>query len=248
MGVMIVTGGGRGIGAAICRLAGTEGWDVAVNYSRAETQAEAVAAEVRAAGQKAIAVKADVGVEADVVRMFETVDADLGPVAAMVNNAGIDCEGRVADAAVADIERVFAVNLVGPYICARESVRRMSTARGGQGGVIVNISSISARTGGLPGDVIYTASKGALDAFTLGLGKEVGKEGIRAVAVRPGITHTEIFDGNEVGLEYVTELAKTSTAIGRIAEAEEVAALAVWLCSPAASYVTCTLYDISGGR
>ena len=248
MGVMIVTGGGRGIGAAICRLAGTEGWDVAVNYSRAETQAEEVAAEVRAAGQKAIAVKADVGVEADVVRMFETVDAELGPVAAMVNNAGIDREGRVADAAVADIERVFAVNLVGPYICARESVRRMSTARGGQGGVIVNISSISARTGGLPGDVIYTASKGALDAFTLGLGKEVGKEGIRAVAVRPGITRTEIFDGNEVGLEYVTELAKTSTAIGRIAEAGEVAALAVWLCSPAASYVTCTLYDISGGR
>ncbi len=133
MGVMIVTGGGRGIGAAICRLAGKDGWDVAVNYSRAEQRAEEVAAEVRAAGRNAIAVKADVGVEAEIVAMFETVDAELGPVAAMVNNAGIDCEGDVADAKVADIERVFAVNLVGPYICARESVRRMSTERGGQG-------------------------------------------------------------------------------------------------------------------
>ena len=248
MGVMIVTGGGRGIGAAICRLAGADGWDVAVNYSRAGQRAEEVAAEVRAAGRKAIAIKADVGVEADVVAMFETVDAELGPLTAMVNNAGIDCEGDVADAKVADIERVFAVNLIGPFICARESVRRMSTARGGQGGVIVNISSVSARSGGLPGDVIYTASKGALDSFTLGLGKEVGKEGIRAVSVRPGITRTEIFDGNEVGLEYVTELARTSTAVGRIAEAEEVAALAVWLCSPAASYITSAIYDVSGGR
>jgi len=157
-------------------------------------------------------------------------------------------DGVIADFEVADLERVLGVNVIGPWLCTREAVRRMSTARGGAGGAVVNISSISARTGGLPSDAIYTTSKGALDSFTLALGKELGGEGIRAVAVRPGITQTEIFDGSALGLERVTEIARTNTAIGRIAQPEEVAELAVWLCSPAASYVTCTLYDVSGGR
>ena len=248
MAVMVVTGAGRGIGAAIARLAGKDGWDVAVNYSRSAERAEQVASEIRAGGRKAIAIQADVSVEAEVQAMFARVDAELGPVGALVNNAAIDSAGSIADFAVADLERVLGVNVVGSWLCAREAVRRMSTARGGAGGAVVNISSISARTGGLPSDAIYTTSKGALDSFTLALGKELGPEGIRAVAVRPGITHTEIFEGSELGLEQVTEIARTSTAIGRIAQPEEVAALAVWLCSPAASYVTCTLYDVSGGR
>lgn len=248
MAVMLVTGGGRGIGAAIARLAGNNGWDVAVNYSRSKERAEQVVEDIRASGQKAVAVQADVGVEVDILRMFEEAEAELGPISALVNNAATDCECLVVDSEVAELERVLRVNLVGPWVCAREAVRRMSTARGGDGGVIVNISSISARTGGLPKDVIYTASKGALDSFTLGLGKEVGRDGIRVVAVRPGITRTEIFDDSEGGLERVTEVARKNTAIGRIAEPEEIAGLAVWLCSPAARYVTCTLYDVSGGR
>jgi NAD(P)-dependent dehydrogenase (short-subunit alcohol dehydrogenase family) len=248
MGVMLVTGAGRGIGAAIARLAGRSGWDVAVNYARSRDRAERVAREIRAMDRRAVAVQADVAREADVVRMFRDVDAELGPVSALVNNAAIDHEGAVVDSAVEDLERVIRVNVVGPWVCAREAIRLMSTARGGAGGVIVNISSISARTGGLPRDVMYATSKGALDAFTLGLAKEVGREGIRAVSVRPGITRTEIFDHVTGGLDRVNEIARRDTAIGRIAEAEEVAELVVWLCSAAASYVTGTAYDVSAGR
>lgn len=248
MGVMVVTGGGRGIGAAIARLAGEGGWDVAVNYCRSKERAEAVAGEIRAKGRKALAIQGDVGSEQDVLRLFETVDSELGPPAALVNNAAIDHEALIVDFEAAGLERVWRVNVLGPWLCSREAVRRMSRSRGGAGGVIVNISSISARTGGLPKDAIYTTTKGALDSFTLALGKELGPEGIRAVSLRPGITRTEIFDHVEGGIERVNEVARTSTHIGRIAEPEEVAALAVWLCSDAASYVTSTIWDVSGGR
>ena len=248
MGVMLVTGGGRGIGAAIAGVAGKNGWDVAVNYSRSQQKAEQVVKEIRALGRKAISVQADVAREDDIVHMFSEVDAELGTISALVNNAAIDHETAIIDSNVKDLERVVRVNVFGPWICAREAIRRMSKARGGVGGVIVNISSISARTGGLPKDVMYATSKGALDSFTLGLAKEVGREGIRAVSVRPGITRTEIFEKSTGGLERVNEIARRDTAIGRIAEPEEVAELVVWLCSSAASYITGTAYDVSAGR
>jgi NAD(P)-dependent dehydrogenase (short-subunit alcohol dehydrogenase family) len=248
MGVMLVTGGGRGIGAAVARLAGTRGWDVAVNYSRAADKAEAVAREIRDAGRRAIAVRADVGVEADVVAMFEAVDRDLGPVDALVNNAGVDYDTLIADFELDRFRRVFDVNLFGPALCAREAVRRMSTRLGGGGGVIVNVSSVSARTGGWPRDVAYTASKGALDSFTHGLAKEVGPEGVRVVSVRPGATRTEIFDGNQIGLDQVIARVSQEAPLRRIGEPHEVANLILWACSEEASYVTATCLEVSGGR
>ena len=248
MSIMLVTGGGRGIGASIARAAARDGWTVAVNYRSSKDKAEAVVAEIEASGGRALALQADVSREDQVVDMFKTIDDAFGPVRALVNNAAIDHSASVAESELADVERVFATNIFGPWVCAREAVRRMSTARGGAGGVIVNISSLSAKTGGLPSDVMYAASKGAMDAFTLGLAKEVGKEGIRVVAVRPGITRTEIFDAYEGGLERVSAIAERETAIGRIAEPEEVAELAIWLASDKASYVTAALYDITAGR
>jgi NAD(P)-dependent dehydrogenase (short-subunit alcohol dehydrogenase family) len=247
MGVMIVTGAGRGIGAAIARMAGERGWAVAVNYSRAKEKAEAVADGIRAKGAEAIAVKADVAREDEVVAMFRRVDSELGPVDALVNNAGIDYETLIADAEVAGINRVFGVNVVGLMVCSREAVRRMSTARGGKGGVIVNIGSVSARTGGLPKDAVYTASKGAVDAFTHALSNEAAREGVRVFCVRPGLTQTEIFDTN-LGLEHVKDLARKNVPLGRIGQPEEVAAAALWLCSPEASYVSGFTLDVSGGR
>ena len=247
MGAMIVTGAGRGIGAAIARRAGEAGWSVAVNYSRAKEKAEAVADAIRAKGGKAIAVKADVGVESDIVAMFKRVDDELGPATALVNNAGIDYECLIGDIEVAGINRVFGVNVIGLMICAREAVRRMSTARGGKGGVIVNIGSISARTGGLPKDGVYTASKGAVDSFTQALSTEVAREGVRVCCIRPGLIHTEIFDTN-LGLEQVKEMAKRTVPMGRIGRPEEIANMAVWLCSAEASYVTGYAIDVSGGR
>ena len=247
MGVMIVTGAGRGIGAAIARTAGDKGWDVAVNYSRARDKAEAVAAAIRAKGRRAIAVKADVASEAEIVAMFQRVDAELGPVGALVNNAGVDYECLVGDIERPGIERVLAVNVVGLMLCSREAVRRMSTARGGKGGAIVHIGSISARTGGLPKDGVYTASKGAVDAFTHALSNEVAREGIRVACVRPGLIQTEIFDSN-MGLEQVKELARRNVPMGRIGQPEEIAAMTCWLCSAEASYVSGFIYDVSGGR
>lgn len=169
--------------------------------------------------------------------MFRVIDRDLGTVGAVINNAAIDHGCAVADSEVADLERVFATNLTGTWLCAREGVRRMSTALGGAGGVIVNVSSLSAKTGGMPTDVMYAASKGAVDSFTLGLAKEVGKQGIRVVAARPGITRTEIFTAYEGGIERAEAMAKNTTAIGRIAEPEEIAELVIWLASSKASYV-----------
>jgi NAD(P)-dependent dehydrogenase (short-subunit alcohol dehydrogenase family) len=245
---MVVTGGGRGIGAAIATLAGERGYRVCVNYSRAKDRAEAVVGSIRAAGGEAIAVRADVGNEADVVAMFQEVDRTLGRVSALVNNAGIDHETQIVDLEVRPLERVFAVNVTGSFVCAREAIRRMSSGRGGGGGVIVNISSVSAKYGGLPGDVIYTATKGALDAFTLGLAREVAGQGIRVCCVRPGLTETEIFD-RSIGLEAVKEMAaKGGVPLGRIAQPREVANLVLWLCSDEASYVTGAVYDVSGGR
>jgi len=246
-GVMVVTGGSRGIGAAVARLAAARGYRVCVNYQRAVDRAEALVAEIRAAGGEAHAVQADVADEADVERLFTTVDERLGRVEVLVNNAGIDHVCAFADLAAEDLDRVLAVNVRGPMLCARAAVWRMSTVRGGVGGVIVNVSSISALYGGLPRDVVYAASKGALDAFTMGLAREVASEGIRVCGVRPGLTYTEMWE-SDIGAEAATRMAATGVPLGRIGRPEEIAAGVLWLASPEASYVTGEMVNVSGGR
>ena len=241
-GVMLVTGGGRGIGAATARLAAKRGYKVCINYRSDAASAEKLAAEI-----KGIAVQGDVASEADVLRLFRAVDDKLGKLSVLVNNAGIvDLRSRVEDLTVARIERMLAVNVTGSIVCAREAIKRMSTRHGGKGGAIVNISSIAAKLGG-PGDYVdYAASKGAIDTFTIGLAKEVGAEGIRVNCVRPGVIRTEIHaSSGDPGR--VDRIAAT-TPLQRAGEAEEIAAAIVWLASAEASYITGAILDISGGR
>jgi NAD(P)-dependent dehydrogenase (short-subunit alcohol dehydrogenase family) len=247
MSVMIVTGGGRGIGAAIAEGAGRKGWDVAVNYRKEKARAEAVVDAIRKSGRKAIAVQADVAQEADILRLFETVDRELGPVGALVNNAGIDIENFLADVRLADIEQIFRVNVYGPMLCAREAVRRMSTAKGGKGGAIVNIGSVAGRTGGMKKGGAYAASKAAVDTFTRALALETAQQGIRVTCVRPGLTDTEMFGDANQRAE-AREYARTGAPMGRMGRADEIAGLALWLCSDEATYVTGFSYDVSGGR
>ena len=191
--VLLVTGGSRGIGAATCHLAAREGWAVAVNYTANSLAADEVVREIRAGGGRAMAVQADVADEAQVLRMFEQVDAKFGRLTGLVNNAGVvDVTARVEDMSVARWKRMFDINVIGSLVCAREAVRRMSTKHGGAGGSIVNLSSAAARLGA-PGQYVdYAAAKGAIDAFTIGLAKEVAAEGIRVNAVRPGLIETDI--------------------------------------------------------
>jgi NAD(P)-dependent dehydrogenase (short-subunit alcohol dehydrogenase family) len=247
MSVMIVTGGGRGIGAAIAEGAGRKGWDVAVNYRKEKARAEAVVDAIRKSSRKAIAVQADVAQEADILRLFETVDRELGPVGALVNNAGIDIENHLADVRLADIEQIFRVNVYGPMLCAREAVRRMSTAKGGKGGAIVNIGSVAGRTGGMKKGGAYAASKAAVDTFTRALALETAQQGIRVTCVRPGLTDTEMFGDANQRAE-AREYARTGAPMGRMGRADEIAGLALWLCSDEATYVTGFSYDVSGGR
>ena len=246
--VLIVTGGSRGIGAAIAMGAGARRWKVCVNYRTGEVRANSVVEAIRAGGGTAIAVKGDVSVEAEVERLFAEVDARLGTVTALVNNAGIDQQVAVADVTGEQLERVFAVNTFGPYYCAREAVRRMSTARGGSGGVIVNVSSIAAVYGGMPGDAVYAGSKGAVDAMTLALAREVAQEGIRVCGVRPGMTATEMWDDAELPLDEALRLGRSLVPLGRIATPAEIANAVLWLCSDEASYATGAFINVSGGR
>jgi len=245
--VLLVTGGGRGIGAATARLAAQRGYRVALTFVRDAERAEAVVAEIRAQHGEAIAIQADVSLEADVVRLFRTVDQKLGPARALVNNAGIvDRQQRVEDFSAERLTRMFAVNTIGSILCAREAVRRMSSERGGRGGVIVNVSSTAARLGS-PGEYVdYAASKAAIDAFTIGLAKEVASEGIRVNAVRPGIIDTEIH-GSGGDPERATRLA-TQIPLGRAGQAEEVARTILWLASEDASYTSGAILDVSGAR
>ncbi len=246
-GVLIVTGGGRGIGAATVRLAAARGYAVCVNYAKNRESADGVVAEIGKAGGRAIAVQADVGVEAEVARLFETVDRELGTVTALVNNAGIiEKQARLAGIDAARLARMFTTNVTGPFLCAREAVRRMSTKQGGAGGNIVNVSSAASRIGGGGEYLDYAAAKGAIDTFTLGLAKEVAAEGIRVNAVRPGIIYTEIHaSGGEPGR---VDRMKSVVPLGRGGQPEEVAASILWLLSDESSYITGTILDVAGGR
>jgi len=244
---LLVTGGSRGIGAETARLAAERGYAVCVNYRRNRAAADAVVGAITAAGGTALAVGADVANEDDVIRLFETVDSQLGPVAVLVNNAGIlERQTRVEHLEAARIDRVFATNVRGAFLCAREAVRRMSTARGGAGGAIVNVSSRAAQLGA-PGEYVdYAASKAALDALTIGLAREVASEGIRVNGVRAGIIYTDIHaDGGEPGR--VDRLGPT-LPMKRGGHAIEVARAILWLASDEASYSTATFIDVAGGR
>ena len=245
--VLLVTGGSRGIGAAICLLAARKGWAVAVNYTANSLAADEVVREIRAAGGRAIAVQADVADEAQVLRMFGQVDAKFGRLTGLVNNAGVvDVTARVEDMSVARFKRMFDINVIGSLICAREAVRRMSTRHGGPGGSIVNLSSAAARLGA-PGQYVdYAAAKGAIDAFTIGLAKEVAGEGIRVNAVRPGLIETDIHASG--GLPNRVKDLQHQVPMQRGATAEEVAEAIVWLLGEGASYTTMSLIDVSGGR
>ena len=245
--VLLVTGGSRGIGAATALLAARQGWAVAVNYTANSLAADEVVRSIRADGGSAITVQADVADEAQVLRMFEKVDAKLGRLTGLVNNAGVvDVTARVEDMSVVRWKRMFDINVIGSMLCAREAVRRMSTRHGGDGGSIVNLSSAASRLGA-PGQYVdYAAAKGAIDAFTIGLAKEVGGEGIRVNAVRPGLIETEIHASGGIP-DRVNQL-KHQVPMQRGGTADEVAQAIVWLLSDAASYTTMSLIEVSGGR
>ena len=245
--VMVITGGGRGIGAQTARIAAQRGYAVAVNYQSNRQAAEALVAEIQASGGKALAVGANVASEEDVVRLFRAVDVALGRVSVLVNNAGIvDVGTRVEAMTAARLTRMFAVNITGSFLCAREAVKRMSTRHGGNGGAIVNLSSIAARLGGAGEYVDYAASKGAIDTLTVGLSKEVGPDGIRVNAVRPGIIRTDIHlaSGDPARVERIGRTAP----LQRPGEADEVARTILWLASDEASYLTGAIVDVTGGR
>jgi NAD(P)-dependent dehydrogenase (short-subunit alcohol dehydrogenase family) len=245
--VLLVTGASRGIGAATALLAAQAGWAVAVNYSANARAADEIVRKIQDGGGTAIALHADVADEEQVLAMFARIDTQLGRLTGLVNNAGvIDVTARVEDMTVARLKRMFDINVIGSIVCAREAVRRMSTRHGGSGGAIVNVSSAAARLGA-PGQYVdYAAAKGAIDAFTIGLAKEVAAEGIRVNAVRPGLIETGIHASGGLP-DRVAQLAHL-VPMQRGGTAAEVAQSILWLLSPAASYTTMSLLDVSGGR
>jgi len=245
--VLLVTGGSRGIGAATALLAAQDGWTVAVNYASQAQAAQEVVQQIRAWGGQALAVQADVANESQVLVMFSLIDAQLGPLSGLVNNAGVvDVTARLDEMSSARIRRMFDINVMGSMVCAREAVRRMSTRHGGGGGSIVNVSSAATRLGSAGQYVDYAASKGAIDAFTIGLAKEVAAEGIRVNAVRPGLIDTDIHASGGLPTR-VSDLQHLVPA-QRGGTAQEVAQGIVWLLSDKASYTTMSFLDISGGR
>lgn len=245
--VLLVTGASRGIGAATARLAAQRGYAVAVNYTSNRAAADAVVASIREHGGTAVAMQADVAHEDQVLAMFERIDRELGRLTALVNNAGVvDVSQRVDEMTTARLKRMFDINVLGTIVCAREAIKRMSTNHGGQGGAIVNVSSAASRLGS-PGQYVdYASAKGAVDAFTLGLAKEVAAEGIRVNAVRPGLIETDIHASGGIP-DRVQQLAHL-VPMQRGGTADEVAESIVWLLSREASYVTMSLLEVSGGR
>jgi NAD(P)-dependent dehydrogenase (short-subunit alcohol dehydrogenase family) len=245
--VAIVTGASRGIGAAVCELLAAQGYSIAVNYARDAEAAAAVVALVERAGGKACAVQGDVSREEDVLKLFAETDRQLGRLTVLVNNAGmLNVQSRLVDVSAEGVQRLLAVNVLGSILCAREAVKRMSTARGGAGGNIVNLSSVASRLGA-PGEYVdYAASKGAIDSFTIGLAREVAAEGIRVNAVRPGVIDTDIHaSGGDPGRP---QRVKSAIPMQRVGTAREVAEAIVWLASDAASYVTGAILEVAGGR
>lgn len=246
-GVLLVTGASRGIGAAVALEAGRRGWSVAVNYASQSLAADEVVRRIREAGGRAMAVRADVGDEAQIEAMFRQVDAKFGRLTGLVNNAGVvDVQARVDEMQGARLERMFRINVTGSFLCAREAVRRMSTRHGGSGGAIVNLSSAAARLGSPGLYVDYAASKAAIDTMTLGLAREVASESVRVNAVRPGLIDTEIHASGGLP-DRAFQLAGT-VPMQRVGTADEIAAAVLWLLSPEASYTTGALLDVTGGR
>lgn len=245
-GVMVVTGGGRGIGAATARLAASEGYDVCVNYVRNAAAAEAVVTEIKSVGRRAVSIRADVASEADVERLFRTVDEHLGRVTVLVNNAAVVGESRrrVEEMRAASVNSLLAANVTGAIICSREAILRMSTKHGGAGGAIINVSSASARMGAPNLWVDYAASKGAIDSLTIGLSQEVAPEGIRVNAVRPGLIDTEVHANT--GMPDRVSRAEKMIPMKRAGTPGEVAATILWLASSAASYVSGAILDVGG--
>ncbi len=246
--IMLVTGAGRGIGAAIALRAAKEGYQVAVNYQNSKEAAERVVAQIQADGGRAVAIQGNVGKSEDVVRVFQEVDDKLGTLDVLVNNAGILASYRVDQLDEDNLIKTFEANVFSAFYCSREAVRRMSTAHGGRGGNIINMSSVAARlAAAVAGGSVYAASKGAIDVFNLALAKEVGLEGIRVNGIRPGLIDTEIH-APRGGLDKMHELAKTGVPMGRTGLPEEVAEAVIWLASDAASYVHGSVIEVAGGR
>ncbi|WP_313038796.1 SDR family oxidoreductase [Stutzerimonas nitrititolerans] len=245
--VMLITGASRGIGAATARLAAAEGYALCLNFHHRADAAQQLLEELKSTGTQAIAVAADVADETQVARLFAAIDEQFGRLDVLVNNAGmLERQMRLEEMDAARLIRVFAVNVTGSFLCAREAVKRMSTRYGGKGGSIVNVSSIAAKLGAPNEYIDYAAAKGAIDSMTLGLAKEVAAEGIRVNAVRPGVIRTEIHaSGGEPGR---VERVKASVPMGRGGEAEEVAEAILWLAGEKASYTSGALLDVSGGR
>ncbi len=245
--VLLITGGGRGIGAATARLAAARGYAVAINYRSDATAANTLVDQIRAEGGNAAAFAADVGDEAEVVGLFQAVERTLGPLAALVNNAGVlETQMRVEAMDAARMRRILATNVVGPLLCCREAIRRMSTRHGGQGGAIVNVSSVAARTGS-PGEYVdYAASKGAVDTLTIGLAQEVAADGIRVNAVRPGFIHTDMHASG--GEPDRVERVKAFVPMKRGGQPGEVANAILWLLSAEAGYCSGAIVDVAGGR
>jgi NAD(P)-dependent dehydrogenase (short-subunit alcohol dehydrogenase family) len=244
---MLITGASRGIGAATARLAAQRGYALGINYRQQREAAEALVREIEAGGGRALALGADVGDEAQVLRMFETLDREFGRLDVLVNNAGmLERQMRLEDMDVARLERVLRANVVGSFLCAREAIKRMSTRHGGQGGAIVNLSSIAARLGAPNEYIDYAAAKGAIDSMTLGMAKELAADGIRVNAVRPGVIRTEIHASG--GEPDRVERVRQSVPMGRGGEAEEAASAILWLASEEASYTSGALLDVAGGR
>ena len=242
-GTILVTGGSRGIGIAICRRLARDGWAVGINYAASREAAEALADAIRSDGGRAHAIACDIGDPAAIEPMFAAAEQALGPLAGLVNNAGILGEKARIDAQSADdLRRGLDVNVLGSVLCAGAAVRRLSTAHGGPGGVIVNLSSVAARTGGVPGLAAYAATKGAIESFTRGLATEVGREGIRVVALAPGVIETDMTD------EAIRDAARRTAPMGRTGKPDEIADAVAWLMSDGAGYVTGTVLTVSGGR